>query len=75
MAVPETTMNENHRVSPNQYQIRVTWHVFVMETITNSRSPQSSSHQKFWTRVLATYARHDLGARKWRGLIGPAFLF
>ncbi len=59
MAVPKTTMDENHLVARPKNQVWFSREILSVEAITVAHSMYKSSDEEFWLRVLRANRLHD----------------
>jgi hypothetical protein len=62
MRVPETAVNENHRLQAWKYQVRLSGQILAVEAKPISKHVRNSAHDVFRRRVLATNGRHKPAA-------------
>lgn len=60
--VPEASMNEHHRLSSGEHEVRRAWQRLAMKPVAQSQPMQMPSYRNLGFGVLAANARHNLAA-------------
>ncbi len=66
MAMPETSVDKNHRVIAAQDYVRPPRQTAHILAKTVAARKEIAAHEALWLRVAATYARHEGATGCWR---------
>jgi hypothetical protein len=64
MLMPKAAANLDHAAHPSEYNVRSTWKIGNMETITKAKPVQGSAHSEFWFRIRTSVPAHSCGDRR-----------